>query len=202
MRSKLARRCGVALSIALLLALSGCTLTPPTRFYTLSGVAAPPSAAGIAAGQTIGVGPVTLPDYLDRPQIVTRSNANTVRIADFDSWVSPLTTMFQRVLVDNLALLLGTDDLVSLPQRRAVRLAYQVEVDVNRFDADATGRAVLDARWYVYGRDGDQLVQRGRSTITEATAGAGDYEAIAAAMSRALGAMSEEIAEAILAAPN
>lgn len=202
MRSKLVRRCGVALSVALVLALSGCTLTPPTRFYTLSGVATPPSPAGIGAGQTIGVGPVTLPDYLDRPQVVTRSSANTVTIADFDSWVAPLTSLFQRVLVENLSLLLGTDDLVSLPQRRAVRLAYQVEVDVNRFDADATGRAVLDARWYVYGQDGDQLVQSGRSTITETVARAGDYEAIAAAMSRALGVMSEAIAGAILAAPS
>jgi uncharacterized lipoprotein YmbA len=81
-----------------------------------------------------------------------------------------------------------------LPQRRPTPLDYQVEVDVTRVDAG--GNANLDARWWVYGRAGERLLQSGRSTITEA-APAGDYAAAAAALSRALGAMSTEIAEAI-----
>jgi uncharacterized protein len=67
-------------------------------------------------------------------------------------------------------------------------------VDVTRFDVDDAGNAVLDARWWVYGRNGEKLLRSGRSTISEPAA-AGDYTSTAAALSRALGAMSEEIAQ-------
>ena len=145
---------------------------------------------------TVGVGPVTLPTYLDRPQLVTRAGGNRMVLADFDSWVEPMPGMFARVLGENLALLLGTDDVLMLPQRRDVALDRQVEVDVTRFDVDDAGNAVLDARWWVFGRDGEKLLRSGRSTITEPSQ-VGDYTAAAAALSRALGAMSQEIAQAI-----
>jgi uncharacterized lipoprotein YmbA len=145
----------------------------------------------------VGVGPVTLPDYLDRPQIVTRASGNRVMLADFDSWIEPIDSMFTRVLVQNLSVLLASDNVISLPQRRATPLDYQVEIDVSRFDADATGRAVLDARWWVYGKDGEQLIEEGRSTIVEPAVDPSDYEAVVASMSKAMGAMSNDIAGVI-----
>ena len=71
------------------------------------------------------------------------------------------------MLGENLALLLGTDDVLLLPQNRDFALDRQVEVDVTRFDVDNVGNAVLDAKWWVYGRDGDKLLRSGRSTISE-----------------------------------
>jgi hypothetical protein len=180
------------------LTLAGCANSQPTRFYTLSPLADAPGGAPLAnlPELTVGVGPVTLPPYLDRPQLVTRAGGNRMVLADFDSWVEPLQGMFARVLAENLALLLGTDDVLILPQRRDVALDRQVEVDVTRFDVDDAGNAVLDARWWVYGRNGDKLLRSGRSTISEPAA-VDDYTSAAAALSRALGAMSEEIARAI-----
>jgi uncharacterized lipoprotein YmbA len=184
------------LAAALLLVVAGCSQSPPTEFYTLSGMQLPPG--GSSARKTvIGVGPVTLPDYLDRPQIVTRASGNRVILASFHSWVEPVDGMFTRVLVGNLSSLLATDNVVTLPQRRPMPLDYQVEVDVARFDADVTGRAVLDARWRVFGKDGDLLVGEGRSTIVEPVAEPGSYEAIVAAMSQALARMSSTIAGTI-----
>jgi uncharacterized lipoprotein YmbA len=184
------------LAAALLLVVAGCSQSPPTEFYTLSGMQLPPG--GSSARKTVvGVGPVTLPDYLDRPQIVTRASGNRVILASFHSWVEPVDGMFTRVLVGNLSSLLATDNVVTLPQRRPMPLDYQVEVDVARFDADVTGRAVLDARWRVFGKDGDLLVGEGRSTIVEPVAEPGSYEAIVAAMSQALAQMSSTIAGTI-----
>jgi len=179
----------------LLLLLTACAPTTPTQFYTLSSVQLPPRDS-IGAKTVVGVGPVNLPEYLDRPQIVTRASGNRVMLADFDSWVEPINSMFVRVLVENLSLILASDNVVALPQRRPMRLDYQVEVDVSRFDADRSGRALLDARWRVFGRDGERLVQEGRSTVAVPTADPG-YEAIVAALSDALGQMSAEIASAI-----
>jgi uncharacterized protein len=191
------RRLAILAVLAAGLTLAGCAETPPTRFYTLSPLADAPGGTPRAnlPDLTVGVGPVTLPPYLDRPQLVTRAGGNRMVLADFDNWVEPLQGMFARVLGENLALFLGTYDVLMLPQRRDVTLDRQVEVDVTRFDVD-DGSAVLDARWWVYGRNGDELLRSGRSTIRE-PAGAGDYTSAAAALSRALGAMSQEIARAI-----
>jgi uncharacterized lipoprotein YmbA len=185
---------------AAVLALAGCAAGQPTRFYTLAALPDAPSEAlpALPADLTVGVGPVTLPPYLDRPQLVTRAGSNRAVLADFDSWVEPLQGMFARVLAENLSRLLGTDNVLQLPQERPIRFNYQVEVDVTRFDVDAAGSAILDARWWVLGRGGERLLQSGRSTISEPTE-VGDYTAAAAALSRALGAMSTEIAEAIAA---
>jgi uncharacterized lipoprotein YmbA len=180
------------------LTLAGCADGQPTRFYTLAALSETPGEAmpALPSDLTVGVGPVTLPPYLDRPQLVTRAGDNRMVLADFDSWVEPLQGMFARVLAENLAVLLETDDVLLLPQNRPVDLDYQVEVDVTRFDVDASGNAALDARWWVFGRDGEKLLRSGRSTITEPTQ-AGDYTAAAGALSHALGAMSQEIAETI-----
>jgi uncharacterized lipoprotein YmbA len=180
------------------LTLAGCADGQPTRFYTLAALSETPGEAmpALPSDLTVGVGPVTLPPYLDRPQLVTRAGDNRMVLADFDSWVEPLQGMFARVLAENLTVLLETDDVLLLPQNRPVDLDYQVEVDVTRFDVDASGNAALDARWWVFGRDGEKLLRSGRSTITEPTQ-AGDYTAAAAALSHALGTMSQEIAQAI-----
>jgi uncharacterized protein len=184
------------LAAGLLLIATSCSESPPTQFYTLSGMQLPPG--GLNAPRTaVGVGPVILPDYLDRPQIVTRASGNRVVLASFHSWVEPVDSMFTRILVGNLSSLLATDNVVTVPQRRPLPLDYQVEVDVDRFDADQNGRAVLDARWRVFGKDGDSLIGEGRSTIVETAAEPGSYEAIVAAMSNALARMSSTIAGTI-----
>jgi uncharacterized protein len=180
------------------LALASCADSQPTRFYTLAALQDAPDTAMRATRPelTVGVGPVTLPPYLDRPQLVTRAGTNRVVLADFDSWAEPLDGLFARVLAENLALRLGTDDVLLLPQRRLVPLDYQVEVDVSRFDVDTSGDAVLEARWWVLDGDDERLLRNGHSSITEPIQ-AGDPAAAAAGLSRALGAMSHEIAQAI-----
>jgi uncharacterized lipoprotein YmbA len=181
---------------AVLLIVAGCE-SAPTEFYTLSNMQLPPPGTSSTARTVVGVGPVTLPDYLDRPQIVTRASGNRMMLAAFDAWVEPMDGMFTRVLVENLSSLLATDNVVPLPQRRPTPLDYQVEVDVTRFDADLSGRAVLDARWKVFGEDGEPLIEEGRSTIVEPSVGSDSYEDIVAAMSRALAEMSSTIAGTI-----
>lgn len=176
--------------------LSGCSSSQPTQFYTLSGHV---SGSGPTNGQPIrlGVGPVFLPAYLDRPQVVTRHGDNQMTVADFDQWVEPLETTFQRVLTENLSNQLATDQIVSLPSRRDISLDHQVEVEVIRFDADEVGETILDARWRIFDGRGDRLQDSGRSRVRRQATSAQDYRSIAEAMSHCLGAMSIEIAEAI-----
>src|SRR5437773_11975321 len=72
MRPPLAHHLSMALLSVSLLVLSSCANTPPTRFYVLPSLTAADTASlssTVKPDLTVGVGPVTLPPYLDRPQI-------------------------------------------------------------------------------------------------------------------------------------
>jgi uncharacterized protein len=199
MRTRVRTAASAIAAVAMSLLLASCaSTTPPTRFYTLSSLSATPGeAAGMASRDlTVAVGPVTLPEYLNRPQLVTRDGSNQVRLADFDSWAEPMQGLFARTLVENLSALLGTDDVLLLPQRRPVRPDYQVEIEVTRFDVDTSGNAVLDGRWWVLDGQGETVLRNGRTNIVQ-PATTGDQAAAARALSGALIGMSREIAGAI-----
>jgi uncharacterized protein len=193
-------RARIGLALAALLLLSACTAATPTRFFTLSSLLAAPgeAASDTSPELSVGVGPVTLPEYLNRPQLVTRDGSNRVAISDFDNWIEPLQGMFARTFAENLSLLLATDAVLTVPQRRPFRPDYQVGVDVTRFDADTSGNAVLDARWWLLDARGDQVLHSARTTLVEQAAG-GDRAGAVQALSQALGRLSREVAAAITA---
>lgn len=187
---------------AFLVVLGGCAgISPPSNFYVLSSItesAAAPAPAGNESMIAIGVGPVNLPDYLDRSQIVTRSSPNELKVAAFDRWAESLKSSFPRVLTENLSALLNTNQVAVFPWRKAIPVEYQVIVDVVQFDAESGGNAVLIARWSILGDGGDKMYMIKKSTITVST-NTDDYAELVSAQSQTLAEFSREIAEAIKA---
>jgi uncharacterized protein len=158
------------LSLALLL-LEGCGSTPPTRFYVLPTLtdASPPAAAG-KRELTIGIGPVTLPPYLDRPQIVTRASRARLILGEFDQWGAPLHDSVTRSLAENLSLLVPTDRVVLHPWSRTTVPDYQVTLEVLQFDAGPGGEVILAARWQILNTNEKALIMR-KSRLTAAAGG-------------------------------
>lgn len=181
--------------------LSACSLgrsTPPTRLYVLTALSQPVgSQSGTSdAGVAIGVGPVELPQYVNRPQIVTGESGNELQRALFAQWAEPLETNMTRVLAENLSQLLATERVAVFPWTGPVPLDYQVVVEVTHFLGTLNGSASLVALWRVLGKDGREPLVSRQSRFTEAT-GSSDYTALAAAMSRTVAALSRDIAAAI-----
>jgi uncharacterized lipoprotein YmbA len=188
----------VVLGMALLIS-GGCASSKPSRFYTLSALATSEtgSEAGTGgSGLAIGIGPITLPEHLDREQIVTRTSSNELRLGEFDRWAGALKDGFSRVLAENLSILLSTDRVFLYPWRRSVPIDYQVVVDVSRFDGELGGNTLLTARWTLFAGRDKQVLSMGTSRIREPS-GAQGYAALVAAQSRALGRLSREISQAI-----
>jgi hypothetical protein len=177
--------------------LAGCAETPPSRFYTLTSFPEAQTApSSPVADVSVGLGPVVLPKYLDRPDIVQRTGAHELSLAPFDKWSEPLDSMVPRLVSENLTALLGSNRVFILPQRRTPPLDYVVEAEILRFDAAVEGEVVLDVQWEVYGSDSEKPLDIEKSTFRETVVGEG-YAAVAAAMSRALGRFSETVAESI-----
>ena len=187
----------VGLLLALTLCLSACAgKSTSSKFYVLS--AMPQSALSAAEGTTIGVLPVAMPDYLDRPQIVTRASENEIKIDEFSRWAEPLKESFTRALVQNLSSLLDTVKVVKTTGSAGFPMALQVGVEVLQFDGTLGGDVVLIVKWGLFGEGGKKFVMGKRSTFKEPT-GSATYEALVVAESRAVAALSREVAEAIKA---
>jgi uncharacterized protein len=181
--------------LALAVCLSACGgKSASSKFYVLSSL--PQPALSAAEGTVIGVFPVTTPDYLDRPQIVTRVSENEIHLDEFSRWAEPLKDSFTRALVQNLSTLLNTAKVVRTTGSTGVSMALQVGVDVVQFDGTLGGDVVLIVKWGLFEAEGKKLLLGKRSSFKEPTGGA-TYEALVAAESRAVAALSREIAEAI-----
>lgn len=187
---------GVVLSA---LVLTGCAASRPIRFYLLQPLVRtsfPPRPPAGERAAVIGVGPVSIPDYLDRPQIVTRTTSNELRLAESHLWAQSLQDDFARVVTENLSVLLPADYVFALPWAGASRLQYQVTVKVIRFDSSFAGKVWLQADWSVLDGSSGKVLAMRRSNI-RMTAEASDYEQLVAAQSRALAELSRQVAAVI-----
>jgi uncharacterized lipoprotein YmbA len=185
----------VATALCALL-LTACSASQPSNYYVLSALPAPeaPIRASSAEQIAVGIGPVSFPAYLDRPQLVTRVSANRLDLSEFNRWAEPLQDMFSRTLSENLSALMGTDFVYVLPQRHAMELDYRVAVEVLRFDRGPDGRADLLARWSILTGDETKLLAAHKSLLSEQIAEDGGPEGTIVAMSRVVGSLSRDIA--------
>ncbi|MHB8067704.1 MAG: PqiC family protein [Desulfobaccales bacterium] len=168
------------------------------RFYALSSIQEDPAISKSkrpAQNAVIGIGPVKLADYLDQPELITRTSDNQVLKAEYDRWIGSFKDNFINVLADNIGFLLSTERIYLYPWRTSVPIDYQVVLEVVRCDARLGDAALLVARWSILG-PGKKLLKMNRSNIREPVQG-GDYAAVVAAQSRALARLSQEIAQAI-----
>jgi|APTNR8051073442_1049403.scaffolds.fasta_scaffold00566_36 hypothetical protein len=174
--------------------LAGCALTEPSRFYLLSTTPPKGVAAPAADSVAVGVEPVSLPAYLDRPQIVRRESAHTLELSEFHRWGEPLDGAITRVLAGNLAARLKSERVFVVSARPQATATVTVDVDFARFDADPDGSAVMSAQWRVLNARGAEVA----ASRTEVRQPAGaTVDDTVAALSNALGVLSDDIAATI-----
>jgi uncharacterized lipoprotein YmbA len=175
-----------------MLFVAGCSSTPAARYYTLSAATEP---AAPSSDLSVIVGPVSVPDEVDRPQLVVRTGPNQMRVDEFNLWASPLQSNISRVVAQNLVVMLGTPRVTLSSQTVSTDLGYRAVIEVQRFDSAPGEAAALDAVWTVR-RMKDGGTQTGRTTVREAVQ-ENTYEALAAAHSRAVTRLSQDIATAV-----
>jgi uncharacterized protein len=181
----------------LLLLLSACASSPPTRFFALD--TASPSAAPTArdGGTPVKIDAVHIPPALDRESMVRGESGNQLQISSQDRWAGDLGEMIRRVLTQNLSSRLPTG-MVIAPDSPAPPSARGLVVDILTFQPQAAGEVVLDADWTLVEGTQSNPVLRRSAHLTAPAAPSAQGEA--AAMSALLGQLADGIAAEIGAA--
>ena len=185
-----------AIGVALVVILAGCGSPPKERYYALSMAEASnpgPSQAAFA----VAVGPVTVPEMVDRPQMILRVAANRMELSELNRWAEPIKRTLTRAIAASIAQNAPTAR-VYLPGTDAVNPAdYRVRIEVERFDSELGKGATVDAAWSISG-GGSTEIRYGRSLVRESAGGAG-YDELVAAHSAAAAAIGREIAAVLTA---
>ena len=171
-----------------------------TKFYVLSSLQSettPIQPLADLTGIGLGVGPIRMPLYLDRTDIVTRGSLNRVDIADFAQWAGPLQENFSRVLAENLSVLLATDKVGIFPFVRRESVDYNVTVYVTRFDGVPGDKAHLRARWSILDNRRKKSFYEKHTVVSHPTEN-DTTEALIAAKSKTIADLSREISKAIM----
>ncbi|MBF0629263.1 MAG: membrane integrity-associated transporter subunit PqiC [Magnetococcales bacterium] len=183
------------------LLLAGCPgpTSPPTRFFLLASLEAKENAIPrTPEGLTVELEPVEIPQYLNRPEIVTRASGNRIKLERMNQWAGDFKEDLGRVSMENLSRLLHSDRVIILPNKSEHASQFRLATIINRFEPDEAGQVWLDARWNLFDGRGRLLVTR-HSDITVRAEQPEEYESLTGAMSRALGQLNREMADAILA---
>jgi uncharacterized protein len=184
-------------TMAALVMLGACGTTPQSNFYTL----APPAASDVTytvRPMSVVVTTVTVPEIVDRPQIVVRVNDNQVRFDEYARWADSLKSQIQRTVAADLAMALDGARVSSYPQEGDAASTWRVRVDVLRFDAVPGDAVTVDALWSVsVPKSGTGAAPLSGRTVTRVPCAAAGYDAVAAAYSSALAVVSRDIAVAI-----
>ncbi len=190
------------LVLALIVSLAIAACSPNTRqvkFYLLQAtnkteqqaIGTPP-----AKPLTIGLGPVEIPAYLDRPQIVTGGEGAELTMAEYHRWAEPLKDTITRVLAEDLALAMPGNHLLTFPWNRAISPDVQLEIKITRFQVDANGLCELKANWTIL-KQNKPVAMNAFQTRTTATSN--DYADKVAAQSQALAKFGNEMAAGLRA---
>jgi hypothetical protein len=181
---------------AWLLLAAGCATSPPSNFYALSSQVEPPSNAAVEQAcrdVVVSVGPVVLPEFLLRPQIVTRASAHRLDFDEFHRWAGNLDANFERVLLRNLSVLLGTEQVIDYSDADKYQPQYRIQVTVDQFDGKLGGDVTLTAGWTLIDVRNGVRAQAYRAEIHEAATDA-HIESLVSAESAALATFSRTIA--------
>lgn len=182
------------------LAACGVTHTQSSRFYLLSSL---PNGAtvniGGAQARSLKVGPIEVADYLHRAEIVTRTDDNSLVLADFHRWAGRLEDNITTVIEEDLASLLAAEGYIIHPWDAPMKSDYRVTLEITRFDGNLDGEVVLQGTWHLFAENMETPIASRRINLSLSTNATG-YKALVATQSQILADLCRRIADVLMSA--
>ena len=175
---------------------NSCGTSPEPLYYRLSSLAPSAEPGRSQDSVFIRVGPITIPEELDRSSIVTQIGTNRVDLAEYHRWAGNLQSAIGRVLGENLSALLPGSR-ISLEQEVSLQpIDVQITVNIREFGGRLGEAVKLSADWTVI-RFKDKKSIRAKKSILEEKTQSRDYASFVAAQSRLLARLSRSLAQEI-----
>ncbi len=187
-----------------ILLLSGCitSTSETTRFYVLNPLdkeAVMLDKATREAPLSLEVAILRLPQYLERPQIVTRSGKNQLDLAEYHQWGGNLRKNMIRVIAKNLSMFLDTPNISIAPNRSAIPPDFRIELEVIQFERAPDKLVQLTVQWRLSSIEHRKPLAVRITELTSPPVQTGpDFEQTVSAMSTLLGELSRKIGKIIL----
>jgi uncharacterized lipoprotein YmbA len=192
--------CVVLAALGVAVATTGCLKrSKVARSYVLDPLPDPGRVASPAPVAVVGVERVVVPDWLDRPQLTGRGVSGAIVTDEYSRWGEPLPKGIQRVVVENLDVLLPDRRILSAPFPPHDLVDQRVELTISEAARQSDGSVLLEARWAVIGRKGEVLARR-RSSHRSTPTAIGAAGAVAG-LNGALAELSRELADLLRTLP-
>jgi len=166
----------------------------PVQFYRLNAGTAMLDAIQIPESTNqavIGLGPIRIPDYLNRPQMVVAISDNQYQLSEEHRWAERLDQNISLALTKFLPSQLGSNRIVRYPWAQRQAIDYQVSIDIIEFHIDALGQSRLTAQWLIKRKDQPDMSRRFDYQVFASTT---DYEVMVSAQSACLTKLGHDIA--------
>ncbi len=180
--------------ILFIIFISGCAKnSKPIEYYMLDASVGLSSNELIEndSGPLIGLGPIRLPEYLDRFQMVVAVSENKYKLIENHRWAEKLDQNVSLALFKSLPAQLGTDKMVRYPWPQRPGVDFQVKIDILELNIDQNGQSRLVAQWSIKSKDKTLLNKRSSFT---AEASSTDIDKMVEAQSECLTKLGQEIA--------
>jgi uncharacterized lipoprotein YmbA len=190
----------LAFGVVALLIAGGCASSPSPRQYVFAPDEGWKSVATRDVGSSqyiIRFAPVRLPDYLDRPQIVTRASENQIFIDEFHRWGVPLNVTVTEVLGASISMNLPDAYVDVMPSRDRKADGYQIQVDIVRLDGTLGGMVELIAQWKVVSTGDSSETVAQKLTLYQQKADNESYESYVNAIRKSLSTLGADMAGVI-----
>jgi uncharacterized lipoprotein YmbA len=178
--------------------LGACASALPEHFYSLTSDAVTPTTAASDAAFSITIERITVPELVDRPQIVLSTGDHQVKLMEGYRWAESLRQAIPRQVADNLRRQFPRASIATVSDSTVnAQASYRLAMDIVRFDSRLDDGVDIAVHWRL--RNAAGVVVEQVSNIHEKSIGVG-YDALVAAHGKALVRLSNEIATAIPAA--
>lgn len=101
----------------------------------------------------LGIDDITIPAYLEKPQIMISYSPNRVELEEYHQWAGALDKNIKSVISTNLSSLLPGAIVESSPWNVKFKPNYQLQIDIEQFTIDMQGNSILRAEFILYHQD-------------------------------------------------
>ena len=169
----------------------------PVEFYRLSadvGLTQNAKSAVNSKEVIVGLGPIRIPEYLNRPQIMVAISDNQYSISEEHRWAENLDQNILLALYKVLPAQLNTDHVFRYPWSQRQDINYQVSIDILDLTINPQGQSQFIAQWSIKVKEKANIDKRFECSLPASTT---DYALMVKVQSQCLTQLGQAISKSL-----